>query len=316
MRLHHQTLVRLYIIAYCALLLITVFSSQVIAQTIRNTNDNKSSHARVAPPFAPNEQLIYEATYTKLLLRGINIAELKFNATSQTSTTEAKTEDTRANDSSKQIAPMTFTSDITSQGFFVKLFGVNFKYHFASIVDAEKFATIRTIEATEQSKRKRESEAVFDRKEKRVTWTERDPNDAKKPPRIVTGALEDSKDTTTNDLLTAIYFLRTQPLALNKTFEMSVSHNGRVHKIPVKVAERARMQTALGKVAVWRLEVDVFGANRLVEGNGSMFIWLTDDARRLPVRARFNNDSGTLELTLKRVDGSATPNAKVQLKRS
>ncbi|GAC1399685.1 MAG: hypothetical protein NVSMB56_14730 [Pyrinomonadaceae bacterium] len=239
-------------------------------------------------------------------MRSINIAELKFNATSPTPTTETKAEKTSAAVSPEQIVPMTFTGDITSQGFFTKLFGVNFKYHFASIVDAEKFATIRTTEAIEQSKRRRESQAVFDRKEKRVTWTERDPNDTSKPPRVVTNPLEDSKDTTTNDILTAIYFLRTQLLALNKTFELSASHNGRVHNIPVKVIERTKMQTAIGKVAVWRLDVGVFGANHLVEGKGSMSIWLTDDTRRLPVRARFSNDSGTLELTLKRVDKNAT----------
>ena len=34
-----------------------------------------------------------------------------------------------------------------------------------------------------------------------------------------------------------------------------------------------------------------------------MTLWITDDARRLPVRARVNTDIGTLDITLKKISG-------------
>jgi hypothetical protein len=43
--------------------------------------------------------------------------------------------------------------------------------------------------------------------------------------------------------------------------------------------------------------------NRLVEKEGDMTIWITDDARRLPVRAQINSDLGRIEVKLKTASG-------------
>ena len=61
------------------------------------------------------------------------------------------------------------------------------------------------------------------------------------------------------------------------------------------------MKTVLGNIGVIRLDPEIFGENRLVRGNGKFSIWLSDDERRIPVRARLNNSTGTFEIKLKRV---------------
>ncbi len=48
------------------------------------------------------------------------------------------------------------------------------------------------------------------------------------------------------DLLSAIYFLRTQPLTVGKSFEVTVSDSGRVYQVPVQVLEKKRKKTVLG----------------------------------------------------------------------
>lgn len=66
------------------------------------------------------------------------------------------------------------------------------------------------------------------------------------------------------------------------------------------VTARERQKSVVGNVWCFRVEPDVFGPNRLVEKEGSMIIWMTDDARRLPVRAQVNSPVGKIEIKLKR----------------
>ncbi|MDT7542739.1 MAG: hypothetical protein QOE33_2643 [Acidobacteriota bacterium] len=247
-------------------------------------------------PFEPSEELIYQADFSKLMLRGIEIAEFHFTAGRAPS-----------NDNSHVVAASTalapnivFKGDARARGWFRKLFNFDFHYTHESIVDPSNFLILRTTKLDEQGKRVRQSVAEFDRKADRVTWTERNPNDPNATPRIVTGVLRDAA----HDFISAIYYLRTQPLAPGQTFELALSDDGQTYHIPVKVSERRALNSVVGKVQTLRLNIDIFGAGRLVDDRqGSMALWVTDDARHLPVRARLDTDIGTLDIKLKKVTG-------------
>ena len=78
--------------------------------------------------------------------------------------------------------------------------------------------------------------------------------------------------------------------------------------MPAKVsAEPKKLKSVLGDVSVVRVDLEIFGKERLVKGHGKMSLWLTDDARHIPVRARLLHDVGTLDITLVKV--SATKRA-------
>ncbi len=156
---------------------------------------------------------------------------------------------------------------------------------------------MRTTKHDEQGKRVRTSEAVFDMGAKTVEWTERDPNNVQQPPRVVTAVL----DGTTHDIISAIYFLRSQRLTPGQTFELAVSDSGRVYRVPAVVTnERKKVKTVLGKVQAVRIDVDIFGAGRPIENSeGKMSLWVTDDERHIPVRAKLSHEMGTLEIKLK-----------------
>ena len=246
---------------------------------------------RALLPFEPSEELVYEGEFTRLLLRGIKIAEFKFTSARAASNAGGAASD-------RPAAPLLFTGDVVSRGFFRKLFGVNFHYRVESLVEPRSFSVLRTTKLDEQGKRVRTSEAVFDPKEQKVTWTERDPNDPRRDPRVVNSSFEGAA----HDIITAIYFLRTQPLTPGQRLELNVSDSGRVFRVPFTVfAEKKALKTAVGRVGVVRVEVGVFGAGRLIEDEGQMTLWLTNDARRLPVRARLSSGYGTIDITLKRV---------------
>ena len=271
------------------LLSAVVLSSIALAN---GTPKERTPAADAALPFVPSEQLIYEGEFTKLLLRGIKIAELRFTSSRAPAQPVA--------DGATTAAPASFrlTTDVESKGWFRKLFGINFRYHVETMVGGETFHALRTVKLDEQGKRVRTSEALFDYAGKRVEWTERDPNNQAEAPRVVTAALQGP----TQDIVSAVYFLRTLPLKPGLTFDVSISDSGRVYQVPARVvAEKKKMKSVLGKVSVVRLEVELFGEGRPVEGKGKMMLWITDDERRVPIKARLSHEMGQLDITLKSI---------------
>jgi hypothetical protein len=190
-----------------------------------------------------------------------------------------------------------FTGDVASDGFFTKLFNVHFHQHIESTVDPESLTVQKTVKLDEQGKRVRASEANFDQKNGKVVWIERDPNDPTRPQRTVSADFSGQ----VQDVVSAIYYLRTQSLDLGKGFAVTISDSGRVLKIPVRVVEKKHMKTVLGRVSVLRVEPQLFGENGLVKAKGQFSVWLTDDYRHIPVSAQLKSEFGTFDITLKKL---------------
>lgn len=239
-------------------------------------------------PFEPSEELVYEGEFSRSLLRGLNVAEMRFTAKrAPSSSTAQKTENP---------PKLFFTAEATSKGLFSKLFsGLRFRQRIESTVDLSSLTVLQTVKFDEQGKRVRTSEAVFDRQKGQVVWTERDPNDPRREPRVVKSDFRG----TVQDIASAIYFLRTQPLTPGNNLELLISDSGRVYRVPVRVMERKMMKSVLGEVRTIQVEPELFGEGRLIRGKGKIAIWFTDDARRIPVYARITHEMGTLDIKLK-----------------
>jgi Protein of unknown function (DUF3108) len=240
----------------------------------------------VVVPFSSGEELIYQAEFNKGLLRGVDVAEFRF---------KAATEPVPARGLSEDPVLLRLVGDVVSKGLFPRIAGFRFHEHVESMVDSGPFTVLRTSKLEEQGKRVRASEAVFDHEARKVTWTERDPNQAQ-PPRI--SAVEFSEPI--QDILTVIYFLRTQKLEVGKSFDVPITDSGQVFRFAVAVVERKQLNTALGRVSAVRIDPALFGENGLAR-RGSLSIWITDDSRRLPVKAQLKVDLGTFDIKLKRV---------------
>jgi hypothetical protein len=283
--------VRLLVLASLAFAALLPSVSGADGNYIANTPD-----AAKPLPFEPSEELIYQADFSKLMLRGIEIAEFHFTAGRAPSNVNTRAADATATPAQNII----FKGDARARGWFRKLFNFDFHYTHESVVDASNFLILRTTKLDEQGKRVRESVAEFDRKADRVTWTERNPKDPNATPRVVTGTVRDAA----YDFISAIYYLRTQPLAPGQSFQLALSDDGQTYHIPVKVSERRAMGSVVGKVQTLRLDIGLFGAGHLVDDRqGTMTLWVTDDARHLPVRARIDTDIGTLDIKLKKATG-------------
>jgi hypothetical protein len=267
---------------------VLAFATSIVARAQRV--ESNSRH------FELGEELLFEAEFSRALLRKIDVADLKFRATR-----------TPVEDAGSKPYALTFNADVASKGFFARLFNLKFRERVESTVEPISFTVQKTTILDEQGKRVRTTESTFDRSQGKMTWTSRDPNNPDAEPRHAitdfSGQLQ--------DVLSAIYFIRTQPLAVGKSFEVFIGDGGRVYKIPVKVVEKKRMNTVLGRVNVLRVNPELFGPERLIDDDkGEFSIWITDDAQRIPVGGRVKTDYGTFDIKLKRIVTNPPPPAR------
>jgi hypothetical protein len=232
-------------------------------------------------PFGVGETLVYEGKFSKII-RGIAVAEMTFSV-----------------ENAPNRKDFLIRAEARSKGTLIKLFRYSFLQEISSTIDADEFRALKTVKHDVQKDRVRDSQAYFDYKDKRVTYTEVNPKEPMRPPRIIASEIKHK----THDIISGIYSLRMLPLAVGENSEIMVSDSGLVYKIPVRVTRRELQKTVLGKIWCFRVEPDVFGDNRFIEGKGSMIIWITDDARRLPVRSQINSNIGRIEVKLKSAKG-------------
>lgn len=248
----------------------------------------KATSATSTRPFEPLEELHFEAEFSRALLRRLDVADLKFRAT-RTPTSDQATDSSYA---------LTFKAEVTSKGFIARLFNLTFREVVESIVEPLSFTVQKTTIRDEQGKRIRETHSTFDRSKGQMTWTLRDPNNPQSEPRQATAEFTGQLQ----DVLSAIYFIRTQNLEVGKSFDIFIGDGGRVYTIPVQVLEKKRMKTVLGRVDALRVNAELFGPERLIDDEkGEFSIWVTADARHIPVGGRIKTDYGTFDIKLKRV---------------
>lgn len=272
--------------------IIFILSLMMTVVVVANAQDKSKAHTDKAQafPFEPSERLVYEGEFTRSLLRGVDVADLFFSFSRVP---------LKQTDQSDQTA-LRFTAEVNSKGIVSKLFGMTFHQRIESTVEPLTFNVLQTKKLDEQGKRKRTSESVFDRTSNQVVFTELDPNDPNRPPRVITSPLSG----TVQDIASAFYYLRTQPLEPGMKLELLINDTGQTYRIPVKVVKREQMKTVLGKVMTLRVVPEMFGLGRLIRGSGEITIWLTDDARHIPVRAKINNKIGRLDIKLKSISNN------------
>lgn len=278
-----------------ALVFLTVGSALVHAQKPSSDKTTRPADIGRTHSFENGEELLYVAEFSRSLLRKMDVADFRFTATRE------KSPESIPNRSNTGAYLLKFTGDVSSKGFFSKLFNLRFREQVESIVEPGSFTVQRSKRTEEQGKRARTSEAVFD--SGKVFWTERDPNNPSREPRTASTTFSGR----VQDVLSAIYYLRTQPLVMGKSLDLIVSDSGRVYEVPVRVVGKKRLKTILGRVEALRLDADIYGPGRLLDGEGRLSIWITNDNRRLPVSARVKTEYGTFDITLRKVTQNPTP---------
>jgi uncharacterized protein DUF3108 len=238
-------------------------------------------------PFKIGETLLYEVNFSKLIFSG-TIGELKLTVSSP---------DSSPNSSPNLSMPelIELKAEAVSRGFFPALFGLKVRDRYRSIVNQTDFGMQTSTKLIEEGKVRREQKTEVNRETGQVTYTDRDLALEKSAPKVK----EKPSPTWIQDLLSTIYFVRTQPLNEGDIVPIPISDGGEVYNIEVVVGKHQEVKTSAGKFKAILVNAKVFDG-RYVKRSGEMLVWITEDPARIPVRARIKTSGATITVDLKR----------------
>jgi uncharacterized protein DUF3108 len=105
----------------------------------------------------------------------------------------------------------------------------------------------------------------------------------------------------TQDALSAIYVLRSIPFKAGEKFNMPVADNGHVYKVQMQVGAPEPVQTGLGTIKALKITPVITGPDK--DAPRGLSLWLSDDARRLPLKMEAQLLVGKFVITLRQANG-------------
>jgi len=185
-----------------------------------------------------------------------------------------------------------------SQGFVSLLFNVQDEFH--SFFDPQSLCSRRISKKINEGRRHKVGEIFFDTQRGLAVLDERDLNKPKDPPKHAENAIPSC----VQDVVSAFYYLRRQPLQVGHPVRVPVNDGAKTYDVSVQVQAREKIQTPLGNLDAFRVEPKVFGD--LYKRKGRMLIWISDDEQRLPLRIKAMISVGSITATLRSVTNQPT----------
>ena len=103
-----------------------------------------------------------------------------------------------------------------------------------------------------------------------------------------------------SDVLSGIFYVAAQPLTAGATYMFPLNDGGKTVDVQAKVEGRETVQTPMGSFPAVRVAPSA--ASGVLKDRGNIWIWFSDDARRIPVQMRARMFWGTLTFRLVRMD--------------
>lgn len=231
-----------------------------------------SAQTPIRSPFQRGETLTYEVGWS-VFTAGKVVARLS------------------SADTSDGLAEITTTA--RSQGFASVLFKVHDDFH--SFFNPQTLCTQRISKTVEENKKHRQIEIAFNPTRGVALYEERNLSEPHTPPKRT----ENKISGCVQDIVTAFYFLRRQPLRVGQDVHLSMNDGGQTHEITVEVQGREQLQTSVGNRMAFRVEPKIF--ETLYNKKGRLLVWFSDDEQRLPLRIKITLSVGTVTGNLKSV---------------
>ena len=225
--------------------------------------EKKASPAR---PFAPGEKLTYTISWSNVFSAGTAVMEVR----------QEKAADGRP--------VYRFISTARTSGMVDKAYTVRDTVQ--SVVDGETLESILYDMDQRHGSRKRKRRLTFDHEKGQVT--------------SVANGVENVADVPahTQDALSSLYYVRTAPeFVVGQPVVVGIFDSGKYWAVEVHVLARDRLKTPVGefntiKVKTYPKYEGVF------MHKGEIFMWLTDDHRRVPVLMKSTITIGSIVATL------------------
>lgn len=238
-----------------------------------------------ALPFRPGERLTYNVTWSVF----------------QAGQVAALLEQSGSDPGDYQIV-----TTAQSRGIISKLYTLNDEYQ--SLLNPQTMCSSGISKHVVEGRRRKQTEIVFDGARKVAILNERNLAAAGEPPKHD----EHPIPACVQDVVSAFYYLRTQPMHVGDRIDVPVNDGSRTTHVTVEVQAREQIETPVGTRYAFRVEPAVFGRGSVYQRKGRMLIWFSDDKQRLPLRIKAMLSVGTLTGTLTSVNGDASIGAPAQ----
>jgi hypothetical protein len=183
--------------------------------------------------------------------------------------------------------------NVESAGLVSKLFRVEDRY----IVNMGAGLCGQSVQLTAQEgSRDRETRITFDYPNHRADYLERD-----RAKNTVLLARETEIPPCVHDIAGGLFFLRTLNLEPGQSAQLPLTDGKKSVVAKVEAQQREEIKTTAGTFKTIRYEAYVFN-NVLYRRPAHLYVWITDDPRRLPVqiRVRMQLTIGTITLQLEK----------------
>lgn len=217
--------------------------------------------------FAPGETLTYEISWSQIVTAGTAVMEVKGERLPN------------------GRAALRFIATSRSVGMVDKFYPVNDKVQ--SLFDPQIMQSLSFNLSESHGKRKRRRSLTFDHAKRTVVSTLN--ND---PPQTLTIPAQ------VQDALSSLFYLRTrEDFTIGKTHVIEVHDSGKNWSVEVQTLARETVKTPAGEFHT--IKVRTFPRyDGVFMNKGEIFIWLTDDSRKIPVLMKSTISIGSIMTTL------------------
>ncbi|MBK9087697.1 MAG: DUF3108 domain-containing protein [Holophagales bacterium] len=253
-------------------------AASVTANVLPNLGREELPKDKIAPvPFNVGETLVYTISWLKIEGGEMTLA----------TTREASPDGVPVH----RISLSAVSNDYVSRFYPVDT-------HYATWVDARDFSPVRFEKHAREGRYVSDEVEEFDLSRRIAVW--RNAKEIRG-----TGPIPERFQ----DVISSFYFMRTVPLVPGQETRVDLYSRGKLYRLVVAVLGREKVETELGVFDALKVQPrmhDPASASSVDRNKGKLFLWFSDDARRLPVMARTILPIGSVTARLSRVTGEAT----------
>ena len=236
----------------------------------RATPGAPAAKAERAVPFRAGEVLTYDVSWSSYLTAGIVTMSVREKKASYGSTAYYMVAEGRPTPLLSKLYTLYYKAD--------------------SLLDAYSLLPQRGSVFSDEGGRRRTKTTSFNQGARAATYELQTATLVKKPVTLAPF---------TQDALSVIYVLRAIPLKPGGSVSIPVTDSGKMYKVQVRVGNVEPVKTGIGTVNAYRITPTVTDMQGKPESTRGLAIWISDDARRLPVRMQAEVAVGNFNLTLR-----------------
>lgn len=184
------------------------------------------------------------------------------------------------------------TGSADATGVTALLFGV--RDRFESYFDPHTFCSQHIFKHTEEGFHKRETNISFDYSRRKSVLEEVNLRNGarKRTEQDIPGCV--------TDVLSGLFYASSLPLQVGNEYLFPINDGGKTIDVRLHVEAREQVKTDAGTFSTVRVQPEA--SSGVLKDRGRVWIWYTDDARRIPVQVRARMFWGTLTLRLQRIE--------------